>query len=748
MATMMTSTMIFNASSARMPPQDALPAGQAPVVHGRKTAVLKQRYITPADVDVPIIAKTNQLAHYAIPINQITAQLAAQANRIVHGADGQRKTEIDGFYLLEVGGLSFPEDLQQVNLADRKLQTVIDEDLAYFSELLYVDVSENFLPLHPFGALPVLRELRMACNHIKHVGELYGFENLLYLDLSYNSLTPEAVLELSAMPRLKEVDLSGNQLRALPADLSGFAVLEKLVLEYNKFDDNAVFVSIATIPNLRALDVSHNFLSHLPKAAVEYHGYKFLEVLDLSFNYFSTEDDVNLLLQMPRLLRVLLYGNPLLGPTGEDPLFTYIEDLVEQSVAVREEAKSIIPDVEFVTEIPRRRLLKKGQPLGRFALYRDFSIVQVDDPLRELTARQWKARGAGSVFGEAVVKAKQTANANMSSSASAPTLPDFTFITNSIAGGNIAAASTREHVRGPGGMDIDEIADGVMQKVALEMGLINADELRVFEKYTRLPLTVLEKEALQAEAEADAAETERIRLDEQHSRGGSAAMDDWDGPLGRGEEDERSLGGSTIASEPECGELEDSVPVPIDRVPQALFATNMNNPAPTAQLSAQPVALRTAMKALQHALAQPLTNYNEVPASWSLAGRGRDHARHTAATRLRQLPRIPLPVEEEEEKWDKRSLRFQRRGLAEPPALARMRQETRDRTLTQIDLVLHQLNARTASLTDTSPAQGADPAAVGHLRQNMENMRTFAKPKSGVKKLMNMVHNIVEEFST
>lgn len=256
------------------PPQKKTTMAIGRRIKGQETATLKQKYITPADVKMPMAAKISALSHYAIPINQIAAQLAAQANRIVNGPDGNRKTEIDGFYLLEVGGLSFPEDLQQINLADRKLSSVVDEDLTYFSELLYVDASENFLPLFPFGALPQLRELRLTCNHIEQIGELYGFEKLLYLDLSYNKIAAQSIADLGVLPLLKELDLSGNNLSTLPHDLSSFAMLEKLILDYNKFDDNALFLALASIPNLRILDVAHNFFSFLPNDAMEFHGFK------------------------------------------------------------------------------------------------------------------------------------------------------------------------------------------------------------------------------------------------------------------------------------------------------------------------------------------------------------------------------------------------------------------------------------------------------------------------------------------
>ncbi len=42
----------------------------------------------------------------------------------------------------------------------------------------------------------------------------------------------------------------------------------------------------------------------------------------------------------------MLYGNPVLGPTGEDPSFIYIEDTIDKAAAVRDAMKSAIPDIE------------------------------------------------------------------------------------------------------------------------------------------------------------------------------------------------------------------------------------------------------------------------------------------------------------------------------------------------------------------------------------------------------------------
>jgi hypothetical protein len=62
---------------------------------------------------------------------------------------------------------------------------------------------------------------------------------------------------------------------------------------------------------------------------------RFLEILDLAFNYFSEEDKIECLVALPRLVTLMLYGNPLLGPSGEDPMFIYIEDLIQKAYDCR-----------------------------------------------------------------------------------------------------------------------------------------------------------------------------------------------------------------------------------------------------------------------------------------------------------------------------------------------------------------------------------------------------------------------------
>ncbi len=60
-----------------------------------------------------------------------------------------------------------------------------------------------------------------------------------------------------------------------------------------------------------------------------------MEILDVTSNYFVREEDVLPLLDIHRLMSLLIYGNPVLGPTGEDPMKIYIENLLDIAVEKR-----------------------------------------------------------------------------------------------------------------------------------------------------------------------------------------------------------------------------------------------------------------------------------------------------------------------------------------------------------------------------------------------------------------------------
>lgn len=215
--------------------------------------VLKSRHFTPSEARVPRSSHGVKAEVFHMPVSLAAADVSRRPS-------ARSRVPLDGFLLLESTGMGLPEDARQAQLADRGLGSVVAEDLAFFTGLIVVDVSENFLDLGPFGELPRLKELRIACNNIQRVDELFGFEHLMFLDISYNNLTTRSVQSLDVLPNLKDLDLSGNNLRGLPYEMYRFRSLERLIIDNNKIDDNNTFSILCTVPNLRFLSAAYNFL--------------------------------------------------------------------------------------------------------------------------------------------------------------------------------------------------------------------------------------------------------------------------------------------------------------------------------------------------------------------------------------------------------------------------------------------------------------------------------------------------------
>jgi Leucine-rich repeat (LRR) protein len=112
--------------------------------------------------------------------------------------------------------------------------------------------------------LTSLRELKLTCNGIKHIGNISGgfFKlevGLLLmcltilislhqcLDLSFNKISQESILNLSKLRNLEHLDLSFNDLTAIPSPSVNtnetstfFPSLEILILEQNKLSEQSI----------------------------------------------------------------------------------------------------------------------------------------------------------------------------------------------------------------------------------------------------------------------------------------------------------------------------------------------------------------------------------------------------------------------------------------------------------------------------------------------------------------------------
>jgi hypothetical protein len=594
----------------------------------------------------------------------------------------QKKRIMDGFMLLQNSGAQLPDDARQATLIDKHLYGVLEEDMTFFPGLVTLDVSENFLDLEMFRCLPAIKELRLACNNMNDVGNINGhFNKLVYLDLSYNNLSTRAVQHLDELYNLRELDLSGNDLKGLPREMYRFRSLEKLYLDNNKIDDTNVFIIMAAVSHLRYLSLAYNFLSNIPQSCIEDSGmYPLLQCLDLSFNYFGSEDDVQVVLDMSRLEKCMLYGNPLLGPSGEDPQYMYVEDLYDAANEGRLNQRMC--KIDLITEIPRKRNLKKGQPPGRHGTYRDFSVVSVGGDFeseedrkgtKSKTSADWREEGNKTLFAEAIAQAQAE---KLMSQISNPT-----FIT--------ATGQDEEQEK------VLKLADDVMDQVAGELDLTTSAEILYFQDRVRL---------------GDESGNRQTKNQQQQQQ---------------------------EVQYNEFGE-EISVPQPADKIPHGLFSKGRTMADPQT-LQTHPIAVKTAIRALQFAINNPLTNYDEVPGKGGLPPK--DYVKHTHASTARRLPRVPESAKKHQSEMSKVKNKS-KRGLGDPVVVVEARRKERDSTLKQIEAVLDDLNEN----ADKMAMKGTGNAA--NMKDNVDVMKGFARPKTGLKNLVKLVDEVVKDLDS
>ncbi|XP_071638827.1 uncharacterized protein Atk isoform X2 [Temnothorax longispinosus] len=187
-----------------------------------------------------------------------------------------------------------------------------------------------------FVDLPVLSRLYLSRNHITEIfaGAFQGVPVLKSIDLNHNlihrihpeffpqrignaleeiwlinndlSHVAEIRSVLEALPRLKFLDASHNQLEEIPfGALRGHSTLERLHLNHNRlaFLQRETFTAM---PALRELRLKNNSLSNLLEAP--FWNLPALKGLDLSENYFRHVEP-RLFTNLPNLRRLDLSGN-------------------------------------------------------------------------------------------------------------------------------------------------------------------------------------------------------------------------------------------------------------------------------------------------------------------------------------------------------------------------------------------------------------------------------------------------------
>lgn len=81
---------------------------------------------------------------------------------------------LDQAFLLKHHCVKNPSDLCSINVSGLKFSQAKDKDFKHFNSVIYINASENLLPLEAFHTFPALKELELAFNCIKTVYVKYG----------------------------------------------------------------------------------------------------------------------------------------------------------------------------------------------------------------------------------------------------------------------------------------------------------------------------------------------------------------------------------------------------------------------------------------------------------------------------------------------------------------------------------------------------------------------------------------------
>ncbi|XP_070480252.1 X-ray radiation resistance-associated protein 1 isoform X6 [Equus przewalskii] len=144
---------------------------------------------------------------------------------------------LDRAFLLKHHCVRKPSDLCNINVSGLKLSKAKEKDFRHFHSVIYINASENLLPLEAFHTFPALKELELAFNNIKTVYVKYGdFKSLevSWREASVTSLTSKRYI--LRFPALETLMLDDNELSNPNcfASLAGLRRLKKLSLDQNR----------------------------------------------------------------------------------------------------------------------------------------------------------------------------------------------------------------------------------------------------------------------------------------------------------------------------------------------------------------------------------------------------------------------------------------------------------------------------------------------------------------------------------
>ncbi|CCW62698.1 unnamed protein product [Phytomonas sp. EM1] len=326
---------------------------------------------------------------------------------------------LDGFFILNAAGTDNPEAVEAVTLQCSYLTNSVPEDLSFFTKLVFLDVSENSLNVEDLVALTSLETLHIACNKISSLaginwvlqqqrqdsGAPDGTEcgpsasatlgtskslslhdvllpNLTALNLSYNRIPAGHLSLLVHFPCLEKLDLSGNDIKVLPRDLSFLTGVTHFALENNQFrssldkgDKSDVFQSLSTMPSLVEVNLNHNQLFHVPPLSMHSgRGLCFpsIEIIGVADNQFQLTEGLVELGHLHRTLRQIVLTN---NPICVDP----------RNIEALKTAFSRIAETTFYDHGKRRQMREEGSVMQ----YRDAPSTEAEPLTSDEDSERW-----------------------------------------------------------------------------------------------------------------------------------------------------------------------------------------------------------------------------------------------------------------------------------------------------------------------------------------------------------------------
>ncbi|PFH33327.1 leucine rich repeat-containing protein [Besnoitia besnoiti] len=156
---------------------------------------------------------------------------------------------------------NWPERVECIDLSKQRLEAL--PDVGALANLRRAVLSQNKLAsLQPLLACTKLEAVVAFGNRLGDLAELYPLQELRHLDVSENAI--REFPETSVAPRKLKFLALENKVIAHVANLEGFDSLTQLFLSSNKLADFRSIVHLATVRDLKVLDVAGNPLCRLP----------------------------------------------------------------------------------------------------------------------------------------------------------------------------------------------------------------------------------------------------------------------------------------------------------------------------------------------------------------------------------------------------------------------------------------------------------------------------------------------------